>query len=172
MSVARARLGLFVAHVGLHRGFAVADQQATAQAQNLRQIATPPIMGWCLERRTRGPARQKPMIAVEPLAVSTESCFAVAGVPPRKLRAALAQNPDVPRARFGNTLVVTTADFRELLKRLDRGGSDESGDEAGENRAEGADDVLRPGRSHPRQRRAPMNWQDERWIKWFTRSTP
>jgi hypothetical protein len=55
---------------------------------------------------------------VAPLAISTETCFQLAGVTPRKLRETLARHPDVPRPRIGKTVIVSAHDFQDLLERL------------------------------------------------------
>lgn len=57
-------------------------------------------------------------IVVAPAAITTDNCFAVAGVSARKLREAVARHRDIPHARMGQTLVLHIDHFYALLERL------------------------------------------------------
>jgi hypothetical protein len=93
--------------------------------------------------------KPRPALAVVPLAVSTETCFELAGIRPRKLREALAVHPDVPRSRLGHTTIVTAEAFATLLERLsvdDVGAPEASSDETADDEPTCAQLLSRVGR--------------------------
>ena len=91
--------------------------------------------------RPRRSLKPRAPIAVSPVCITTENSLQVAGLPPRKLREALAMHPEIPRSRLGQTLLVSAEAFGQLLERLRVGGA-EAPVTTGEDDAEPTADEL------------------------------
>jgi hypothetical protein len=93
--------------------------------------------------KTKRNLRPKPAVVVAPISFSDETCFAVVGVTPRRLRQ-LIERHTIPHARDGKRVIVDADDWRRAMASLAAGGGAPANDLVGhdDDQPTSADAVL------------------------------